>query len=108
MCSYYADTFEEIEKFLVLNIYACSYIKGSAKHIAKTVDRYNAGIVRVLFLHSKYSAAGLNLNTTTDIILMHKTLSMDRTQIIGRAQRPIRTSVLVVHECTPTENLFIN
>lgn len=101
VCSYYTDNFDEIKEFIKSTDRKYAYIKGTARSIAKTVERYNEGTVSVLFLHAQYNAAGLNLNATTDIILMFNTCEMDKTQLIGRAQRPVRTCALVVHECTP-------
>jgi hypothetical protein len=42
---------------------------------------------------------GMNLENTTDIVLIHKIISVSKyKQIIGRAQRPGRTSRLNIYE----------
>jgi len=40
----------------------------------------------------------MNLQNTTDIVLLHKTNASMKDQVIGRAQRPGRTSQLRVWE----------
>ena len=43
------------------------------------------------------SGCGMNFENTTDIILMHKIKPEMEKQVIGRAQRPGRKSVLHIH-----------
>lgn len=76
-------------------------IKGQATFINKTVEWYKDRTtekVKVLFLNSQYSGAGLNLENTTDLILYHKMNKELTIQCIGRAHRMGRTSPLNVHQ----------
>ena len=53
---------------------------------------------RVLLASSMLHGCGLNLENTTDVILVHKLQPDLRSQVIGRAQRPGRTGALRVHQ----------
>ena len=67
--------------------------------INKKVSEYKKtgdGAIDCLLLNAEYCASGLNLENTTDIVITHKMSSEKTTQIIGRGQRPGRTSVLNV------------
>ena len=48
-------------------------------------------------LNTNYYGTGLNLENTTDLIFYHKMSSDMEKQVIGRAQRVGRTSVLNIH-----------
>jgi SNF2 family DNA or RNA helicase len=72
-------------------------IKGHVKTIEKNLEYYRSGIIKVLFLNSNTSAAGINLQGTTDIILYHQMSTNNENQIIGRANRIGRDIDLDVH-----------
>ena len=72
-------------------------IKGSVKTIQKNLEYFKSGKIKVLFLNSNTSAAGINLQETTDIILYHKMALNNENQIIGRANRIGRNIDLNVH-----------
>ena len=72
-------------------------IKGHVKTIEKNLEYYRSGIIKVLFLNSNTSAAGINLQGTTDIILYHQMSTNNENQIIGRANRIGRNIDLDVH-----------
>jgi hypothetical protein len=48
--------------------------------------------------NSSLYGCGMNLQNTSDIVLLHKTNVTMKEQVIGRAQRPGRTSQLKVWE----------
>ena len=50
-----------------------------------------------LLLNSTNTGAGLNLENTTDLVLYHNMSSELSIQVIGRAQRPGRTTSLNVY-----------
>lgn len=56
---------------------------------------------RVLMSNSSFYGCGMNLENTTDIVFFHKPFTMRgmslKEQVIGRAQRPGRTSALTVY-----------
>jgi hypothetical protein len=62
-------------------------IKGSGTMISNTVEQYKTGDVNTLLINSKYFGSGMNLENTTDIIIIHKMQSDVEMQVIGRAQR---------------------
>lgn len=62
-------------------------IKGSGIMISNTVEQYKTGDVNTLLINSKYFGSGMNLENTTDIIIIHKMQSDVEMQVIGRAQR---------------------
>ena len=72
-------------------------MKGCISTREKKLDSFKTGKIPVLFLNSKYNAAGINLTEATDIILCHQMTTSQETQIIGRANRIGRTENLKVH-----------
>ena len=95
--SEYNNMFKEISKMLdALNITFIEIDGGNIGAIDKDIHNYKFGDVRVIMCNSKSFGCGLNLEKTTDIIFFHKTDPGMFTQVIGRAQRPGRTSPLNV------------
>jgi len=69
---------------------------GSAKAIEKGANAFRSGETRVLMADSSLFGCGMDFPFVTDVLIMHD-LSADMThQVIGRAQRPGRTSRLRV------------
>jgi hypothetical protein len=62
-------------------------IKGSSTMISSMVEQYKTGSINTLLINSKYFGSGMNLENTTDIIIIHKMQSDVEMQVIGRAQR---------------------
>ena len=60
----------------------------------KNIQKYKNENVNVLLLNSRYFGSGLNLENTSDIIIIHKMAADIEMQIIGRAQRYGRTNEL--------------
>jgi hypothetical protein len=87
-----------------LNIYSIlqdldirfEHLKGNGNVIRCTVQKYKEGNVDVLLVNSSHYGSGLNLENTSDIIMFHKFDSEIEKQVIGRADRPGRTSSLRV------------
>ncbi len=71
---------------------------GNIKDIDLSIDSYKNKDTSVLLIDSSFFGVGLNLENTTHIVLLHKTNETLRNQIIGRAQRPGRTSKLNILE----------
>ena len=101
--SSYDQTFEQINLALVENNINFKLIKGSIQQIQKIINDYKTGDLQVLFLNSKFTGSGINLQETTDIILYHEMTEATRTQLIGRANRIGRTSPLYVHQLKSIE-----
>lgn len=72
-------------------------VMGHPTTIERTVQAFREGLTRVLFLNAAHYGAGLNLQSTTDIIVCHQMPFNLVQQVVGRAQRPGRTSRLRVH-----------
>ena len=78
----------------ILNKWNLKYdrIRGSSVTINKQLEKYkkqigNSDETNVLLVNSKFFGSGMNLENTTDIIIMHKMQSDIEMQAIGRAQR---------------------
>jgi SNF2 family DNA or RNA helicase len=75
-------------------------IKGTSSTICKNIANYkstdpeNPDKIDVLLLNSNHCGSGINLENTTDLVMYHDMTDSKITQIIGRAQRPGRTSQL--------------
>lgn len=67
---------------------------GSIGAIDRDVAAYKTGDARVLMTNSSLYGCGMNLENTTDIVLMHRTRDKMYEQVVGRAQRPGRTAPL--------------
>jgi hypothetical protein len=72
-------------------------LQGHPTTIERTIADFNAGRSRVLLINAQSYGAGLNLQATTDLIVVHKMNHALSTQVIGRAQRPGRVGRLRVH-----------
>jgi SNF2 family DNA or RNA helicase len=62
-------------------------IRGTSATITKMIQDYKTGNINTLLINSKYFGSGINLENTTDIIIIHKMQSDIEMQVIGRAQR---------------------
>jgi len=71
-------------------------IQGTSATITKNIEKYKNEDVNVLLLNSRYFGSGLNLENTSDIIIIHKMAADIEMQIIGRAQRYGRINELRV------------
>ena len=95
----YTSVFKEIAKLLEKeNIKYVELDGGNIASIDKDINEYKNGEARVLMTNSSLYGCGMNLQNTTDIVLLHKTIESIKDQVIGRAQRPGRTSQLKVWE----------
>ena len=94
----YPSVFKDIEAYFeVKNIKFVTLDKGSITEIDKSVERYKNGDAQILIADSTMYGCGMNFENTTDIILIHKINSEMEKQVIGRAQRPGRNSILQIH-----------
>jgi len=73
----------------ILDKYKLTYgrIRGSGISISNMVDEFQKGQLNCLLINSKYFGSGLNLQATSDIIIIHKMQADIEMQVIGRAQR---------------------
>jgi hypothetical protein len=95
--SVYPKVFDEIRKILSdLNIKHIELDGGNIDALDRDIDMYKTCDARVLMTISSLYGCGMNLENTTDIIVMHKTKSSMCNQVIGRAQRLGRSCALKV------------
>lgn len=99
--SEFDGSFNEIKNELEMNNISYSRMKGSGSVVNNIVSRYkdknsNLASIQVLLLNSRFFGSGMNLENTTDIIIYHNMSDSLNKQIIGRAQRPGRSSRLNV------------
>lgn len=73
-------------------------IMGSSLTVSKTLESFSSGIVRAIFMSSRTSNAGLNLQMATDVVIIGSNPGEDiETQSIGRVRRFPRTEPVPVH-----------
>ena len=100
----YPTVFKEIQRILEERHVTWTVLDGgNIKELDKSLVAYKS-TTRVLLTNSSFYGCGMNLENTSDIILMHRCNAQRMTdkgmeeQIIGRAQRPGRTCRLKVFE----------
>lgn len=102
--------FKNIKQYLLYkNVKHSELDAGNIKGINKMINDYKYGDTKVLLINSVLYGSGLNFENTTDIILIHN--SINKEQIIGRAQRPGRIFPLRIHNLlynNENSNLIIN
>jgi len=94
--SEYNNTYINIINILNECNIECKELKGNSNVIDKILNWYNDNKEKqkVLFLNARFYGSGLNLEKTSDIIIYHKMDLELENQVIGRAQRCGRTTVL--------------
>lgn len=95
----YHGTFDTIRTFLDEEGLAFEELQGSnIPKLNQAIARYRDGECPVLLVDSKQYGAGLNLECTTHLVLLHECDRKREAQIVGRAQRFGRTSTLYIHK----------
>jgi hypothetical protein len=90
------DYSEKLKEYLTTNDIKYGYLKGATSTINKMITDYKQRDLKCLIMNAGYCGSGINLENSSDIIIYHS-MSKDLTeQVIGRAQRPGRTSQLKV------------
>lgn len=94
----YYNTFRYVKDSLdKLQIKYIELDGGNIESIDKAIQEYREGESQVMLSNSTFFGCGMNMEFTTDIIFMHKMEEGIERQVIGRAQRPGRTSTLEIH-----------
>jgi hypothetical protein len=96
------NTFELVRNALSIEGVTWTTISGNMNEKEQAVRRFKDGSARVVFLSTSYSGAGLNFQTTTDILFLCHTTTGTQAHIIARANRVGRTFPLHVHRLTET------
>ena len=91
------QSFQYIENALKLVNQPFVKLLGSISRINTIINNYKKNNTNVLMLNTNHYGTGLNLENTTDLIFYHKMSCDMEKQVIGRAQRVGRTSVLNIH-----------
>jgi hypothetical protein len=91
--SRYENPFHDIEN-IIDGKYRFAYVQGNKDVIANTLDKFERGQLKILFLNSRNAAAGMNISSATHLVLLHKMGSEEEKQILGRAYRLGRTTPL--------------
>jgi SNF2 family DNA or RNA helicase len=94
--SSYDKALSNVGEILKKNGIKFSHLKGNIGVINNTLRLYKEGDVDFLLINPKYYGCGINMENTTDIIMLHKFDSEIERQVIGRAQRHGRTQSLKV------------
>lgn len=92
--SSFDSIYEQIRTELNSMNRAYAQLKGTHMQISQVVDRYKNGDLDTLVINPKNYGSGLNLENTTDVLMLHKFDSEVDKQVIGRAQRFGRTTPL--------------
>ena len=91
------QSFKGIEQSLESMNKPCVKLIGSGSRINNIIHEYKHGNIDVLMLNANHYGTGLNLENTTDLVFYHKMNHDMESQVIGRAQRFGRQSVLRIH-----------
>jgi SNF2 family DNA or RNA helicase len=90
--------YSKIEPFLIEQSLTYSRVMGSAVRIDNILTTFKQESsndkLDILLLNSRHCGSGLNIENATDVIIYHSMTPELEMQVIGRAQRPGRTSVL--------------
>lgn len=97
VCVSFDETIEDIAVALTENNIPHAILHGSVHEYEEIIGRYMRKEVRVLLLNIRALYAGVDLQSTTDIVIVDSMRMENLGQIVGRAQRLGRTCSLTVH-----------
>ena len=96
-------TFGKLSRILTTNNISHSELKGSTSHMMNILDSFVNLKTKVILLNTYYAGCGIDISTATDVIIYHS-MSVEKIQAVGRAQRVGRTDTLTIHNlCYPHE-----
>lgn len=90
----YDNPFLEIENKLSELGVRVAAVRGNKDHVSSILKQFEKGDIRVLLMNSAEAGAGIDLKSSTHIVLMHNMRKEEEKQIIGRAMRLGRTEPL--------------
>lgn len=73
-------------------------LKGNAMSINKSIEDFDKGKIRVLFMNSREVGMGLNIVSAKHVVLYHSLRPEEEKQVVGRALRMGRVAPLTVHK----------
>lgn len=94
--SEYYETFDHIIELCKSDNIDYRTLKGNGNVINNIIEWYNTptNTIKLLFLNARHAGAGLNLQSTSDLIIYHKMNAELEIQVIGRANRFGRVGTL--------------
>ncbi|ADB04165.1 zinc finger protein [Cannes 8 virus] len=95
--SSHEDTFRGLKNLLDTSRINYRMVKGQKSVKEKIIAAYMAGEIRVLLMNATHNASGIDLQRTTDVVLMHSVEEHIKRQVVGRAQRLGRKGRVRVH-----------
>lgn len=106
----YSNIFKYIEELCIKNnINHVDLDKGNIKDIDISVNEYKYGNAKILLSNSTLFGCGMNFENSTHIIFVHKMTKDMENQVIGRAQRMGRKSVLeIIYLEYENESIYVN
>ena len=90
----YDNPFLEIEGQLLEKGIRVASVRGNKNHISSILKQFEKGDIQVLLMNSTEAGAGIDLKSSTHIVLMHNMRKEEERQIVGRAMRLGRTEPL--------------
>lgn len=87
LSSDYDGIFEKTIKMLEEQKIKYTRLSGTADHISHIIKDFNEGDLKVMYLNSRHMGFGMNLQSATDVMIIHKMNKEQETQVIGRAYR---------------------
>ena len=104
------NTFEVLEKELKKINVKYDILNGNNNRVNKILTNYreDTSETRIILMNIKNYGCGLNLENTTDIILMHSINELLEKQVIGRAQRNGRNNQLNIWKIFYEDELINN
>jgi hypothetical protein len=92
-------SFRKFEEKINGSVWKYRIIKGNVNTVNSIITKYKTtDEVNMILANSLNFGSGLNLENTTDIIIYHKMDKDLESQVIGRAQRPGRTSSINIYK----------
>jgi len=83
----YDNAFLEIEGRLLEKGIRVANLRGNKDHISSILKQFENGSIQVLLMNSMEAGAGIDLKSSTHIVLMHNMRKEEEKQIVGRAIR---------------------
>ena len=94
--SQFDNAFGEMIQMLNQQDISTSELKGTTQQMAKILDRFKNGELKVILLNTCHAGSGIDISCATDVVIFHNMGSRSE-QAIGRAQRVGRLNTLTVH-----------
>ncbi|AMQ10963.1 putative helicase [Brazilian marseillevirus] len=95
--SSHESSFEGVERLLNDLGIKFGMIKGHKSVRERVIAEFMEGALRIVLVNAKFNASGIDLQSATDVILLHDMKDYIRRQAIGRAQRLGRVGAVKVH-----------